>query len=490
MYGSGISALTARSSTPCSGPSISSAPGRTNVPRPTSPLSKPAALRFDVRARHRRQRHAELACEDALRRQPAAGLQPAGFDLAADRVGDRLIDRAASLSPRRKLDCHACNMSLDCLQCQDRIHSISNAWRQCPALQRRTSVRFGTFELNRRARESCASAGIRIALQEQPLRILIALLERPGDVVGREELCRRLWPHGTFVDFEHSLNAAVRRLRVALGDEAEVPRFVETVHKRGYRFLAIEPVAPATIGGPCVGRRRRRRSRTSSRNRARLAVLPFGPYDGFTDGLTEEAITQLTQVCPRTIGVIARTSVERAQREGGGAAEIGARAERRLSCRRARAARRAIACASPRSSSNRRKKRTCGRDTFDRVMTDTLSLQTEVAEEIAKAVTDALSDPKRVSLDSRFQFPDSSTALRLRAARACLTPPRNADRCRAAVRRSSQSSRSCASASPSSPGARRWLKRNTATPYAAVQSILNTAPGASTPGNTPSSMHC
>src|SRR5687768_15752774 len=99
-------------------------------------------------------------------------------------------------------------------------------------------VRFGTFELNL-ADGELRKRGLRIALQEQPLRILMALLERPGEIVGREELCRRLWPHGTFVDFDHSLNAAVRRLRVALGDEADVPRFVETVHKRGYRFLAL-----------------------------------------------------------------------------------------------------------------------------------------------------------------------------------------------------------------------------------------------------------
>ena len=181
-------------------------------------------------------------------------------------------------------------------------------------------VRFGTFELNVGNGE-LRKRGLRIALQEQPLRILIALLEQPGDVVGREALCQRLWPHGTFVDAEHSLNAAVRRLRVALGDEADVPRFVETIHKRGYRFLAVSPsahaeggnqsrVAPATIAHIV-------------RTRARLAVLPFGPSDGFTDGLTEEVITQLSQICPRTIGVIARTSVERAYRKGGGATEIG-----------------------------------------------------------------------------------------------------------------------------------------------------------------------
>ena len=90
----------------------------------------------------------------------------------------------------------------------------------------------------------------------------MALLERPGDVVGREELCQRLWPHGTFVDFEHSLNAAVRRLRVTLGDDAEVPRFVETVHKRGYRFLALH----------CA--RSRRATDRATRTAAAIAVGP------------------------------------------------------------------------------------------------------------------------------------------------------------------------------------------------------------------------
>lgn len=254
-------------------------------------------------------------------------------------------------------------------------------------------IRFGTFELSVGSGE-LRKGGLRIGLQEQPLRILIALLERPGDVVGRDELFQRLWPHGTFVDFEHSLNAAVRRLRVALGDEADVPRFVETVHKRGYRFLALGPsargngghhgqMAPATVAHIV-------------RKRARLAVLPFGPHDGFTDGLTEEAMTQLTQICPRTIGVIARTSVERARREGGGAAEIG----RALSADylvegnvRRNGDRVRITAQLIESQGETQ----VWANTFDRLLTDELSLQAEIAEAIAKAVTDALSNARRAS---------------------------------------------------------------------------------------------
>jgi Tol biopolymer transport system component/DNA-binding winged helix-turn-helix (wHTH) protein len=97
--------------------------------------------------------------------------------------------------------------------------------------------RFGLFELDLRAGE-LRRQGIKVKLQEQPFQILTELLDSPGEVVTREQLRQRLWPADTFVDFDHSLNAAIRRLRDALGDTAENPRFVETVARRGYRFLA------------------------------------------------------------------------------------------------------------------------------------------------------------------------------------------------------------------------------------------------------------
>ena len=81
-------------------------------------------------------------------------------------------------------------------------------------------------------------SGARVTLQQQPLQLLSVLLERPGELVTREELRKRLWPDDTFVDFEHGVNAAVKRLRDTLGDSAESPRFVETVPRRGYRFIA------------------------------------------------------------------------------------------------------------------------------------------------------------------------------------------------------------------------------------------------------------
>ena len=111
----------------------------------------------------------------------------------------------------------------------------------------RQVVHFNGFEVDLRSRE-LKKAGARVRLQDQPFQILAMLLERPGDVVTRDEIRDRLWPDGTFVDFEHSVNAAIKRLRAALGDTAEDPRFVETLHRRGYRFVA--PVDAAETSRP------------------------------------------------------------------------------------------------------------------------------------------------------------------------------------------------------------------------------------------------
>src|SRR5678815_949447 len=98
------------------------------------------------------------------------------------------------------------------------------------------AVRFGVFEVDLASGE-LRKQGLRIRLQEQPFAVLAALLEHPGEVVTREELIRRLWPDGTIVDFDRGLNAAVTRLRQALSDSAEAPRYVETVARLGYRFI-------------------------------------------------------------------------------------------------------------------------------------------------------------------------------------------------------------------------------------------------------------
>src|SRR5215469_741057 len=97
-------------------------------------------------------------------------------------------------------------------------------------------LQFGSFELDLQAGE-LRNNGERVRLQDQPFKLLAMLLERPGQVITREELRTKLWPTDTFVDFDHSLNKAINKLREALGDSAEVPRFIETLPKRGYRFL-------------------------------------------------------------------------------------------------------------------------------------------------------------------------------------------------------------------------------------------------------------
>src|SRR5215472_12647379 len=107
--------------------------------------------------------------------------------------------------------------------------------------------RFGVFEVDLRAGELRRN-GIRVKLQEQPFQVLAELVERPGQVVTRDDLRKRLWPADTYVDFDHSLNAAIRRLRDALGDSAENPVFVETVARRGYRFLVPVSAVPENGG--------------------------------------------------------------------------------------------------------------------------------------------------------------------------------------------------------------------------------------------------
>jgi TolB-like protein/Flp pilus assembly protein TadD len=161
-------------------------------------------------------------------------------------------------------------------------------------------VRFGVFEANIRTGE-LTKHGKRLRLQEQPFQLLTILLEKPGELVTREELRSRLWPQTT-VDFDHGVNKAIGKVRYALGDSAGNPRFIETVARRGYRFLADVAVvrdgqALTVLDGPIRS----------------LAVLPLENLskdtseDYFADGMTEELITQLGQI--RSLRVISRTSV-------------------------------------------------------------------------------------------------------------------------------------------------------------------------------------
>jgi Tol biopolymer transport system component/DNA-binding winged helix-turn-helix (wHTH) protein len=119
-------------------------------------------------------------------------------------------------------------------------------------------VRFGAFELDLRTGE-LRKHGIRLKLQDQPFQVLQALVERPGELVTREDLQRKIWADGTFVDFDQSLNRAVNKVREVLGDSAANPRYIETMARRGYRFIASvegapKPVAPTASQAPATGR--------------------------------------------------------------------------------------------------------------------------------------------------------------------------------------------------------------------------------------------
>jgi TolB-like protein/DNA-binding winged helix-turn-helix (wHTH) protein/Flp pilus assembly protein TadD len=221
-----------------------------------------------------------------------------------------------------------------------------------------SGFRFGLFELDVRAGE-LTKRGARVRLQGQPQQILLMLLERAGEVVSREELRQRLWSEDTFVEFDHSLNAAVKRLREAIGDEASTPRFIETVPRRGYRFMApverlmgeplLEPERPPAQEPDSAPTEHAREARRWSRSGlvaagaaavliavlaglmrwpiashpkvdaavlpSRLAVIPFGNLTGdpgrdyVSEGLTEELIAQLGRLAPDRLAVIARSSM-------------------------------------------------------------------------------------------------------------------------------------------------------------------------------------
>lgn len=195
--------------------------------------------------------------------------------------------------------------------------------------------RFGAFELDV-AEKELRKHGIRVKLQGQPFLVLHRLLENPNRLVGRDELRHELWPQDTFVDFEHSLNEAVNKLRVALGDSASAPRFVETVPRHGYRFIApVERTGDFPTPAPTSTPRSRKKALTAAaalilagglgwavlRSATRemhirsLAVLPLENLSGdpsqeyFSDGMTDELTSQLATI--DGLRVISRTSARR-----------------------------------------------------------------------------------------------------------------------------------------------------------------------------------
>ena len=142
-------------------------------------------------------------------------------------------------------------------------------------------IRFGIYELHPRSGELRRN-GLRVRLPEQSFQILVMLLERAGEVVTREEIRKRLWPNNTIVEFDHSINAAIKILRKALNDSADDPRFVETLARRGYRFKApIErpPEEEATPRGAALPLRHQKLNRRFPRRptwiRVNLSAEPF-----------------------------------------------------------------------------------------------------------------------------------------------------------------------------------------------------------------------
>jgi DNA-binding winged helix-turn-helix (wHTH) protein len=165
-------------------------------------------------------------------------------------------------------------------------------------------IRLGGLEIDMRRREIHRD-GRSTRLQDQPFHLLALLLERPGAVVTRPEIERRLWPDGTSVDFEHAVNAAIRRLRVALGDDAVTPHFIETVPRRGYRFVA--PVDAAARVDERAGAAAGARPRIVVR---RFATVGTPEEDALSLGLGEELVALLAERGADRVAVVTRPSAD------------------------------------------------------------------------------------------------------------------------------------------------------------------------------------
>ena len=167
-------------------------------------------------------------------------------------------------------------------------------------------LRFGLFDLDVRAGE-LRKSGMKLRLQGQPLQVLAILLEHAGELVTREELRSQIWTADTFVDFDHSLHNAVARLREVLGDSAEAPRYIETLPRRGYRFIAQVGATNVDDSGSRVSLRA-----ADARQIRSIAVLCLedlsgdSSHDYFADGMTEALITSLAKI--KALRVISRTS--------------------------------------------------------------------------------------------------------------------------------------------------------------------------------------
>lgn len=257
----------------------------------------------------------------------------------------------------------------------------------------RSSFRFGPFEVDQNAGELRRN-GIKIRLQEQPLQLLQILLEQPGNVIAREELQRRIWPSDTFVDFDHGINNAVKRLREALGDTAETPHYIETLPRRGYRFVGkIDSDSPKIKS---------------------LAVLPLedlspeAEREYFADGLTEALITILAKI--GDLRVVSRTSamqykgVHKPLREIARELDVDIVVEGTVLRvgRRVRITAQLIDAA---------KESHLWAESYERDLRDVLALQSDIAQSIAREIQIKLTPQERAQLgDTRTVDPDAYEA--------------------------------------------------------------------------------
>jgi TolB-like protein/DNA-binding winged helix-turn-helix (wHTH) protein len=222
-------------------------------------------------------------------------------------------------------------------------------------------VRFGLYEVELHSGQ-LRKSGIRIRLQEQPFQVLAVLLEHPGELITREELRREVWPADTFVEFDHALNTAIKKIRVALGDDAATPRYIETIPKRGYRWIIpiqaqaqVESVPNRLDEDAAVSQPRNFSSRwrflipllaglvlaavlgfwltgpgrTHPGKRVMLAVLPIENWSddpaqaGRCGGLTEDLIGQLAAVAPSKIQVAPDATVRQYEHTPRAVSQIG-----------------------------------------------------------------------------------------------------------------------------------------------------------------------
>src|SRR5437667_2539626 len=244
-----------------------------------------------------------------------------------------------------------------------------------------STVRFGVFEVNLRAGE-LRKQGARIKLQEQPFHVLQMLLEQPGEIVTREELQKRIWPADTFVDFDQGLNNAIKRLREALRDSAETPRFIETIPRRGYRFIGMTGSStPGPIRALAV---------------LRLENLSRDPQrEYFAEGLTEALITTLAKI--GELRVVSRTSamqykgVHKSLREIARELDVDAIVEGTVlrSGHRVRITAQLIDAS---------KETHLWAESYERGLRDVLTLQAEVAQAIAREVQVKLTPEERAHL--------------------------------------------------------------------------------------------